>query len=188
MIPKPPGPRVIITGLNYALQLSMHRCEPKAMSSSNDAVWDSLWFRYMLTLLNGSLIVDFGQMTAVVMLAVLGLLDTLSYPVVSHFILRQMQLNRHFPQFIVAVTWVGNLRVIILMILFLLLGQMDMATASLYIFPFAVWMIWATWSAATRSTGNKGWVGAGMMVVMMMLEMVNGILIITFLHPLFAQG
>ncbi|MGC6485676.1 MAG: hypothetical protein ACON4P_08415 [Candidatus Puniceispirillales bacterium] len=188
MIPTPPGLGAIVAGLTYALQLSIRRTEPQSMAPDSRAIWDALWFRYMLTLLNGGLILGLSNGGAVAMLAVLGLVDTLSYPVVSQIVIRQMRLDRFFPQFILAVTWVGNLRVMILMMVILFLGQMDMATASIYMFPFAIWMIWATWSAATRSVENKGWVGAGMVVLMMLLEMVNGMLIISFLHPLLVQG
>lgn len=188
MIPAPPGLGAIINGLTYALKLSTRRAEPQSMAPVDSAIWDALWFRYLITLLNGGLILGLGHMSAVAMLAVLALVDTLSYPVVSHFVLKLMQRDRFFPQFILAMTWVGNLRVLILMMVILFLGQMDMAKASLYMFPFAIWMIWATWSAATRSIENKGWLGAGMVILMMMLEMVNGVLIITFLHPLLVQG
>ena len=120
MIPTPPGLAAIVGGLTYAMQLSVRRCEPSAMPPSAVAIWDALWFRYMLTLLNGGLILGLGNMGAALMLAVLGLVDVLSYPVVSHFVLRQMQLDRHYTQFILAVTWVGNLRVMILMMIILM--------------------------------------------------------------------
>ena len=188
MIPTPPGLAAIVGGLTYAMQLSVRRCEPSAMPPSAVAIWDALWFRYMLTLLNGGLILGLGNMGAALMLAVLGLVDVLSYPVVSHFVLRQMQLDRHYTQFILAVTWVGNLRVMILMMIILMTTPVGLGTSTIFMFPFAIWMIWATWSAATRSIENRGWVGAGMVLLLMILEMINGTMIITFLHPLLVQG
>lgn len=188
MIPTPPGLGAIVNGLAYGLKLAIRRGEPQDMQPHPGAVWDALWFRYMLTLLNGGLILGLGNYSAVLMLAVLGLVDVLSYPVVSHFVLRQMQLDRFFPQFALAVTWVGNLRVMILMMIILVTSPAATASATLIMFPFAIWMIWATWSAATRSIESRGWVGAGMVVLMMILEMINGMMIISFLHPLLVQG
>ena len=188
MIPTPPGIGAIIAGLAYGLRLSTRRGEPQDMAPTNSAIWDALWFRFLLTLLNGGLILGLGNFGAVLMLAVLGLIDVLSYPVVSHFVIRQMQAERFFPQFILAVTWVGNLRVMILMMVILMTSSAALTSASFVMFPFAIWMIWATWSAGTRSMDNRGWLGAGMVIVMMLMEMINGMLIISFLHPLLVQG
>ena len=184
MILRPPAPGAIISGLVYGLKIALRRGTPQDISPTTGAIQDALWFRYMLTLFNGVLVLGFSDYGGLIMLAALGLIDVLSYPVASHFVLRLMLLERFFPQFILAVTWVGNLRIIVLMTAILMAGSASVPSFSLIVFPFAIWMIWATWSAAARSIENRGWLGGGMLVLMMLVELINWFLFVSFLHPL----
>ena len=60
---------------------------------------------------------------------------------------------------------------------------MGVENMQIIMFPFAIWMIWASWSVATKSIGRGGWVGAGMVFLALILEMLLGAMIITFIHP-----
>ena len=132
MIPTPPGLAAIVGGLTYAMQLSCAGARPSAMQPSAVAIWDALWFRYMLTLLNGGLILGLGNMGAALMLAVLGLLDVLSYLLSAISCCARCNLT-HYTQFILAVTWVGNLRVMILMMIILMTTPVGLALDDIHV-------------------------------------------------------
>ena len=190
MIPAPPGFGAIINGITYGLNLALRRVDPAspdAIRQSPDTIWDALWFRFLVTLLNGALILGLGNMTVVVLLGLLGIVDALSFPVVSQLVIARLGLMPRFVAFILSVTWVGNLRIIVLMSVMLIFGPISavgVGAGNIILLVVALWLIWATWSAATLSLGRGGWLGAAMVILMMAVEMINGMLIVTFIHPM----
>ena len=185
MIAGPPGFSAIISGISYGLSLAIRKVEPGPDAHPNGpiAISQAIWFRFMITVLNGVVILGFDKMTALVLFIFISAIDTLSYPVVSHAILHRSGLGKLYPTFITSFTWVGNLRVLILMTISLLTVSLGAENMQLIMFPFAIWMIWASWSAATRSLGRGGWAGAGMVFLALVLEMLLGAMILTFIHP-----
>ena len=185
MISGPPGFSAIITGISYALNLSLKRVNPtpEAHPNSPTAISQAIWFRFLITVLNGVVILGFDQLSAVILFILISAIDTLSYPVVSHIVLHRSGLGKIYPSFITGFTWVGNLRVLMLMTISLLTVSLGAENMQLIMFPFAIWMIWASWSVATRAIGRGGWVGAGMVFLALILEMLLGAMIITFIHP-----
>ena len=190
MIPSPPGFSAIINGITYGLRLATRAVHPndgpthpKGHAYDANAIWQALWFRFLVTLFNGALILGFADISTMLMFLFITFIDTLSYPVASHAILHRTNMAGRYPAFITAFTWVGNLRVLIMMSITLLAGALDDQTLQVMIFPFALWMIWAAWSVATQSLGRGGMVGAGMVFLALVLEMILGALIIIFSHP-----
>lgn len=190
MIPSPPGFSAIINGIAYGLRLATRSVHPnagpnhpKGHACDATAIWQALWFRLLVTLFNGVLILGFNQISTMLLFFFITVIDTLSYPVASHAILHRTSMANRFPAFITAFTWVGNLRVLLMMSITLLAGMFDDQTLQVMIFPFALWMIWAAWSVATQSLGRGGLIGAGMVFLALVLEMILGALIITFIHP-----
>ncbi|XDZ65309.1 hypothetical protein AB8880_10305 [Alphaproteobacteria bacterium LSUCC0684] len=190
MIPAPPGFGSIITGMTYGLNLALRRIDPAntgAISQTPGAIWDALWFRFLVTLLNGALILGLGNVSAIVLLGLLALVDALSFPVISQVVIARLGLMPRFVPFILSLTWVGNLRIVVLMTVMLAFGPISavgMGPGNIILLAVALWLIWATWSAATLSLGRSGWLGAAMVVLMMAVEMINGMLIVTFIHPM----
>jgi len=190
MIPAPPGFGAIINGITYGMNLALRRVDPastNAIRQAPDAIWDALWFRFLVTLLNGALILGLGNMWTVVLLGLLALVDALSFPVVSQLVIARLGLMPRFVAFILSVTWVGNLRIVVLMTVMLIFGPISavgVGAGNIILLMVALWLIWATWSAATLSLGRSGWLGAAMVVLMMAVEMINGMLIVTFIHPM----
>ena len=97
--------------------------------------------------------------------------------------MNRTSLAGRYQPFITAFTWVGNLRVLLMMSITLFAGMVDDQTLQIMIFPIALWMIWAAWSVATQSLGRGGVVGAGMVFLALVLELIIGAMIITFIHP-----
>ena len=185
MIPAPPGFSAISKGISYGLKLAIRSVHPLSKTHPHDAqaIWQALWFRLMVTLFNGAVILGFSEASTLLLFFFITIIDTLSYPVVSHAVLSRINLSLRYPQFIVAFTWVGNLRVLLMMSITLLAGVFQENTIQILIFPFALWMIWAAWSVSTQSLERGGWLGAGMVVLAMVLEMILGIISITFIYP-----
>ena len=190
MIPSPPGFSAIINGITYGLRLAIRSAHPldganhpKGHAHDTTAIWQALWFRLLVTLFNGVMILGFTEVSTMMMFFFITVIDTLSYPVVSHAILNRTSLLGRYPVFITAFTWVGNLRVLLMMSITLFAGLVDDQTLQIMIFPIALWMIWAAWSVATQSLGRGGVVGAGMVFLALVLELIIGAMIITFIHP-----
>ncbi len=185
MISRPPGFSAIVSGISYALSLALRKVEPSPKAHPNGpiAIAQALWFRYMVTVLNGVVILGFDKVTALVLFFLISAIDTLSYPVVSHAVLHKAGMARVYPTFITAFTWVGNLRVLLLMTISLLTVGLGVESMQIIMLPFAIWMIWASWSVATHALGRGGWAGAGMVFLALVLEMLLGALILTFIHP-----
>ena len=190
MISGPPGFSAIVTGISYALSLATKRVEPSAEAHPNGpvAISQAIWFRFLITILNGVVILGFDNAFALVLFFMISAIDTLSYPVVSHVVLYRSGLGKVYPNFITGFTWVGNLRVLMLMTISLLTISLGVESMQIIMFPFAIWMIWASWSVATRAIGRGGWAGAGMVLLALVLEMLLGALIITFIHPTAVTG
>ena len=191
MIPSPPTPASIVMGLSLALRMALGQEEPDRFKAKfekmwSKAVWEALWFRLMLLVANGTLMVGLDHVNLIPLLVVVALVDTLSYPVVSHFALQAINMAERFPLFILSVTLVGNLRIILIMTALLSTGGGGVAGNTILL-AVAVWMIWAAWFAASRSLGRKGWLGVGMLVLMMFTEVLNALVILTFVHPLAAE-
>jgi len=190
MIPAPPGFGAIITGIAYGLKLSVRQVHPldtAAHPQDARAVWQALWFRFLVTMFNGALVMGVFQASTLTTFALISIIDTLAFPVVSQAVLSRMGIKERFPSFITAFTWVGNLRILLMMTITLLAGFMDANSLQLLIFPFALWMIWASWSVANHSL-LSGWKGAGMVILAMIFEMITGILIITYIHQILPPG
>ena len=190
MISGPPGFSAIVTGISYALSLATRRVEPSADAHPNGpvAISQAIWFRFMITVLNGVVILGFDNVVGLVLFFLIAAIDTMSYPVVSHLVLAKSGLGKTYPNFITGFTWVGNLRVLILMTISLLTVSLGAENMQIIMFPFAIWMIWASWSVATKSIGRGGWIGAGMVFLALILEMLLGAMIITFIHPTGMEG
>lgn len=186
MIPAPPGFSAIIAGLAYAFRLSTRAVHPNNKSAhpqDSVAIWHALWFRLMVTTFNGVMIFGFKNGSLLLTFFLISLIDTLSYPVVSHSVLARSNLIDRYHRFITCFTWVGNLRVLLMMAITLTAGLINQDNLQIMILPFAIWMIWAAWSVSTQSLERGGWVGAGMVFLALILEMLLGALIITFIHP-----
>ena len=164
--------------------MAVRKGHPDQLDPTPKAIWDSLWLRFLLLTANGTLVVGWDQSSLIPLLAVVALVDTLSYPVVSQITLHLVGMAARFPLFILSVTWIGNLRVLLLMMLLLMAGGGENMGGNLLLAAVAFWLIWATWSVAALSLGGRGWLGAGMVVLMMFVELVNALIIITFVHPL----
>ena len=190
MIPAPPGFGTIISGITYGLNLALRRVDPAsptAIRQAPDAIWDALWFRFLVTLLNGALILGLDNLSAMVLPGLLALVDALSFPVISQLVISRLGLMGRFVPFILSVTWVGNLRIVVLMTVMLVFGPISavgIGAGNIVLMAVALWLVWATWSAATLSLGRSGWLGAAMVILMMAVEMINGMLIVTFIHPM----
>lgn len=183
MIPSPPSIAAIVDGMAYSIRMATRQSQPAAMLPTPTAIWDALWFRFILVLLNGIVMLGWGNLHVLPLLAVIGLVDTLSYPVVSQYVLQLTGLGRQFQQFILSVTWIGNLRVILLMAI--LLGTSGTSViGNFLLFVAAIWMIWATWTVAAASLGDKKLAAVGAVLLMMVLEMINASVIINMIHPL----
>lgn len=187
MIPSLPSFATIVTGVSYALRMALRQAQPAMLLPTSKAIWDALWFRFLLVLGNGIVMLGFDHAAVFPLLALIALVDTLSYPVISQFALQLAGYGKRFPLFILAMTWIGNLRVMILMVVLLSTGG-DSVIGNFALFVVALWMIWATWSVASQSLGNKGLAGAGMVILMMVVEMINASVIIQFIHPLVGAG
>jgi hypothetical protein len=190
MIPAPPGFGAIITGISYGLKLAIRQVHPLDSSAHPQdarAVWQALWFRFLVTMFNGALVLGVFQASTLTFFALISIIDTLAFPVVSHAVIARMGNAERFPAFITAFTWVGNLRVLLMMTIVLMAGFMDAHSMQLLIFPFALWMIWASWSVASQ-TLLGGWKGAGMVILAMIFEMITGFLIITYIHQVLPPG
>ena len=89
MISGPPGFSAIVTGISYALSLATRRVEPSAEAHPNGpvAISQAIWFRFMITVLNGVVILGFDNVVGLVLFFLIAAIDTLSYPVVSHLVL-----------------------------------------------------------------------------------------------------
>lgn len=182
----PPGFSAIIAGMTYGLRLALRQVDPAdtdAHPNGPAAIAQALWFRYLITALNGVLVLSFDQTAAILLFLLISVIDTFAYPVVSHGVLYRAGLGPRYPSFITAYTWVGNLRILLLMSVSLLTASFGTQELQIALFPFALWMIWASWSVATHSLKRGGWVGAGMVFLGLILEMLLGALIITFIHP-----
>lgn len=192
MIPLPPSLSTVVTGIAYALRLAspIRRMRKKLdePDPTAKAIWDSLWFRFLLVVVNGLAVLDIDNAGLIPLLVIVALVDTLSYPVISHIVLQFTSLAGRFQPFILAVTWVGNLRIILMMVALFGTGGVENVGGNLLLVLIAFWMIWATWSAATRGLNGNGWAGAGMLILMMALEFLNAMVVISFVHPLVAAG
>ena len=189
MIPSPPTPTTVVMAISLALQMALGRQEPKQFKSRFETIgakeiWDSLWVRLILLMANGVLVLGLDRLDLLPLLAAVALVDTLSYPVVSQFTLQAIGMANRFPLFILAITWIGNLRIILLMAALHLAGGGQSTAGTLVLTGVALWMLWATWSVASQTLGRRGWLGVGMLVLMMSVELVNALLVATFVHPL----
>lgn len=185
MISTPPGFSATITGISYALNLALKKADPTPEAHPHDstAIAQALWFRFIIAILNGAIILGLGDWSPLILFILISAIDTLSYPVVSHAVLNRAGLGSLYPCFITAYTWVGNLRILMLMTIGLLAANFEFQEPYMIMFPFALWMLWAAWSVATRALGRGGWVGAGMVLLAVILEMILGLLIIMFINP-----
>ena len=184
MIPSPPSPSTIISGIAHALRMAVLKGHPEQLDPTPKAIWDSLWLRFMLLTATGTLVLSSDQISLVPLLAVVALVDTLSYPVVSQITLNHIGMAGRFPLFILSVTWIGNLRVILMMVILMIAGGIQTSGGTLLIVATAFWLLWATWSVAALSLGGRGWLGAGMVVLMMFVELTNALIFDAFVHPL----
>jgi hypothetical protein len=117
------------------------------------------------------------------MFFLISAISVLSYPVASQAVLYRSGLSEAYPSFITGFVWVGNLRVFLLTMINMLSGIFGPENLLIVMFPFAIWMIWASWSVATLALGRGGWVGAGMVLLALVLEMLLGVLFIIFILP-----
>ena len=78
MISGPPGFSAIVTGISYALNLATRRVEPTAEAHPNGpvAISQAIWFRFMITVLNGVVILGFDKITALILFFLIAAIDT----------------------------------------------------------------------------------------------------------------
>ena len=184
MIPLPPSPKIIIDGITYALKMSLRQTHPSAMPPTTEAIWHALWVRFALIILNSTIMLEERSFALFAMLIPIAVIDVLSYPVVSHFALLTSGNEKRFPLFILAMTWIGNLRVIILMTTLLIIGIENPGGGIFLLLAVGMWMLWATWSVATISLNHKALAGVGMIALMMVVEILNANILIRFVLPL----
>ncbi|MCE2517349.1 MAG: hypothetical protein J4F41_05800 [Alphaproteobacteria bacterium] len=186
MISGPPGFSAILNGITYGFELALRKVDPNDASIHPNgpvAINQAIWFRFMITVLNGSLVMGFTSVSSVMMFVMVVLIDTLAYPVVSHAILFQNGMGARFPSFITSYTWVGNLRVLLVMTLTLLSSFLGTPQLQIMLLPIGLWMIWASWSVATLSLQRGGLAGAGMVVLSMLLEVIILMAMLVFINP-----
>ena len=187
MIPPLPSISTIIDGMTYAIRMAFGQARPEDMPPETKAIWDALWVRYILTLLSNLIVLESNHLTLFALMLPAALIDTLLYPVVSHFCLERTQYANRFPQFILAMTWIGNLSMIIMMTLIALFGNTDTTPVGFGGFLLviaAIWMIWVTWSVATASLDNRKFLGVMMIVLMMIVQIINALIVFGIAHPL----
>ena len=186
MFAGPPGFSAIVDGVTYGLRLALRKADPNDASahpSTPEAVAQAIWFRFMINALNGVIVIGFSGMSILLLFIFISVIDALLYPNISHAVLSRTSLRGKFPSFITAFTWVGNLRVILLMTVSLIGTGFAGVGGQIILLPFAIWMIWASWSVATVSLQRGGWVGAGMVMLGFVAEMFIGMMTISYINP-----
>lgn len=175
-------------GIAYAMRLATRQGEPAELAPETKAIWDALWFRFMLVTANGVAMLGMDHFGLIPLLVALALVDTLSYPVVSQIVLRLAGMADRFPVFLLSMSWIGNLRVMLMMTVLLVFGGGEGMGGNAVLAMVAVWMIWAAWSVASRSLGGKGLAGAGMLVLLMVVEVVNASIVVNVIRPLVPEA
>ncbi len=186
-IPPTPSLTETITGVRdgiiFGFRLSLRRASPNDHPNNAAAIWHALWFRFLITVLNGVFVLGFDMMAAIFIFVLVSAIDTLIYPNASYAVMNRTGLGASFPRFITAYTWLGNFKIVLLMAISILASSFGGTVVQMVLFPFALWMIWASWSVATASLGRGGLAGAGMVFLALMLELLIAGLIITFIQP-----
>ena len=49
--------------------------------------------------------------------------------------------------------------------------------------PIGIWMIWAAWAVATATLQRGGWIGGGMVLLSMILEVLLLLFMVIFINP-----
>ena len=152
----PPGIFRILHGFGYAFGLATAQItagDSKAHPQNIAAVWQALWVSWLLILLAGWLadIVSFGL--GFLGFTIVALIITLIYPVVSFNVVNFLGERQRYPSFIIAMTWLNNLRQVLVLALAHALSPMNATMARWLLLPVAIWMLWALWRVASQSLG-----------------------------------
>ena len=184
MIPSPPPrPLMVLLGFTLAVRMAVRKDDPSVVTPTPKKVWDALWIRFFLLMASGMAMLGMDNANLIPLLLATVMVDTLSYPVISQFTLKQIGLAERFPLFIMCMTWIGNLRIILMLTGLFATGAGENLVGAFILAVLAVWMLWATWWVAARSLGNRGWLGGGMLVLMMFTEFLNAMVMLTFIQP-----
>jgi hypothetical protein len=178
----------IFNGISYGMRLALQQVDHRNPGHANDpeAIMQALWFRFIIAMLNGIIAVGiYSPVAVIVTFTLIIIIDTLAYPVVSHFALTRAGLEARFPQFITAYTWLGNFRILLVVTIFFVSHAVNAPRLQLAVVPIGFWMIWASWSVATHSIGRGGWVGAGMVGLTVVLKLVLTLVTVSVFNPEF---
>lgn len=182
-----PNFSAIAKGLGYGWQLALKQTDPSDDAphpATSRAIIQALWFKAIIAMVNTSISVPFEHLLTLMTLLLIIIVDTLAYPVISHQVLRRIELEERFPRFITAYTWLGNLRV--LMVLGLIFLSSVAPRVMILVVPISLWMLWAAWFVASKSLGRGGWLGAGMVGLAILLELLLTLITISIINPEFA--
>lgn len=136
----------------------------------------ALAVRWLLTVINGVVLLHGAERGYFTLFALIALVDTLLYPVASHAVMQRMGCGNRWPGFIMLLTWVNNLRIMLLFAV----GMLSIIIPGLevLILGFVLWMLWTAWRAATISLGRGGWAGGGMILLSVLLEVGLGVIVL----------
>jgi hypothetical protein len=186
MISGPPNIPAIAKGLRYGKQLAFGKINPSDIDvypNEPKDIAEALWFRFMLSMFNGVLSFQLDNFSMAIALVLVIIISTLAEPVVSHAVLRQFGLASRWPSFITAYTWLGNFRILLVLMLFIVSNALSAPQLQLAAIPIGFWMLWATWFVATHSLKRGGLAGVGMVVLTIVLELILTFMLVYFINP-----
>ena len=177
----PPGPIAIVRGFIYALLIATAirpAGDPKAHPQTIRAVWQALWVHWGLAILGGSLGPFIDSYIDFLLFAVLAVIITLLYPVVSYSVVERLGEKDRYPAFIIAMVWINNLRQgLVLGMVYIPFLPKEIFVSQYVLAPIAAWMLWALWRAATLSLGRGGRVGLSMLGLLLVVEVLFTVLL-----------
>ena len=171
MLPSP-SLKAFFSGLAYAFAVATNQVkagDPNAHPQDVNAIWQVLWAHWLLSLAASVLMAGHVTFYAFIAGAVISLTVTMVYPVVSYQVLIWLKMSRNYPQFIIIMMWLNCLQMMIVL-MFHLLALVGL-TGARNLLPFLVlWLLWVFWRGATQSLNGRGWIGALMLVIKMIVE------------------
>lgn len=185
MNPYIPTLRTLINGIAYGFKLATR--QEAAHPHNPQAIWQAIWAKFILNMINGGLATGLVNIKVLPFFIAITLIDVFAYPVASHTILNAFNLGKRYTLFITAFLWLGNFRILLLTAIILGSIAVGINNVPILLFPFVIWMIWAMWSVATITIGRGGWVGTGMVILALIIEVVLSLAITSFAAPILTQ-
>ena len=171
----PPSPISIGRGLAYAFLIATKiksPGDPAAHPQTIPAIWQALWAHWMLVMLSGVVARFLDSISEFVMFAILAVIVTFLYPVVSYSIITILRAKANYPAFIIAMVWINNLRQLLVVgLVFLPILPIAVENIQWALVPIAIWMLWALWYAATVTLQRGGLIGLAMLILLLAVEM-----------------